>query len=281
MTWEGSFDAVVFAGGGSRCFWQLGFWQVVAPRLGLDDTVRRAAGVSAGSAMACASLLDRCRQTLELFCDACAQNPQNVYPSRLVWGGRVFPHERMYRRAVVTVVDADALTRLQRGPDLRIVYGHPPGLLGARAGLLWGLACYLAERRAGDPVHGGLALRAGFSSAAESVRSCRTPEELADLILASSCTPPFTGVYHRSGRPVVDGSLVDSAPVSALSGSPQKTLVLLSRSYGTLAPTSPDRVYVTPSEPVPVGKWDYTNPHGLRRAWTLGQKDGEAFLLGR
>ena len=29
------FDAVVFAGGGCRCFWQAGFWSVVAPALEL------------------------------------------------------------------------------------------------------------------------------------------------------------------------------------------------------------------------------------------------------
>ena len=29
------FKSVVFAGGGSRCMWQAGFWEVAAPELGI------------------------------------------------------------------------------------------------------------------------------------------------------------------------------------------------------------------------------------------------------
>ncbi len=50
---NGPYDAVVFAGGGCRCFWQAGFWTEAAPALELAP--RQVAGVSAGSAFACAS----------------------------------------------------------------------------------------------------------------------------------------------------------------------------------------------------------------------------------
>ena len=39
------FQQVVFAGGGHRCWWQAGFWDVVAPRIALRPRV--VAGVSA------------------------------------------------------------------------------------------------------------------------------------------------------------------------------------------------------------------------------------------
>ena len=41
------FDAVAFAGGGNRCYWQGGFWEAAAERLGLAPTL--AAGVSAST----------------------------------------------------------------------------------------------------------------------------------------------------------------------------------------------------------------------------------------
>ena len=40
------FDAVAFAGGGNRCYWQGGFWEAAAPLLGLKPGM--VVGVSAG-----------------------------------------------------------------------------------------------------------------------------------------------------------------------------------------------------------------------------------------
>ena len=50
------FEAVVFAGGGCRCFWQAGFWEVAAPALGWQPRV--AGAVSAGAAPVAATCLD-------------------------------------------------------------------------------------------------------------------------------------------------------------------------------------------------------------------------------
>jgi len=47
----GPFEQVVFAGGGNRCWWQAGWWDTVAPELGLRPRV--IAGISAGAATAC------------------------------------------------------------------------------------------------------------------------------------------------------------------------------------------------------------------------------------
>lgn len=43
----GGFDAVVFAGGGTRCTWPMGFWSAAAPALELSP--RQVAAVSAGA----------------------------------------------------------------------------------------------------------------------------------------------------------------------------------------------------------------------------------------
>lgn len=39
MAGQGSYNAVVFAGGGNRCVWQAGFWQAAAPACGLAPRV--------------------------------------------------------------------------------------------------------------------------------------------------------------------------------------------------------------------------------------------------
>lgn len=273
---NGAFDAVVFAGGGCRCFWQLGFWQVAAPELGLRP--RRACGVSAGAAMVCAALLGRTEQTLALFKRATASNRKNAYPGNLLRGWPVFPHAEMYRAALLELIDQPALERLQREVDLRVAVGRPPPWAGHRLALGLGLACYLWDRRRGDPVHGGVAPRLGFGLEVVRVRTCPDPEALAELVLASSCTPPFTPALRRDGGPVVDGGLVEGAPLCGLDDEAERTLVFLSRRYGQRPPRLPHRVYVAPSRPVPVAKWDYTNPDALQLTFDLGQRDAETWL---
>ena len=128
-------------------------------------------------------------------------------------------------------------------------------------------------------VHQEWATKAGFRGAVVSVRDCRTPEELADLLLASSCTPPVIPVMYRNNSPVLDGGLVDNAPVAALGPDPGPTLVLLTRRYPLeCLPRIPGRIYVQPSESVGVYKWDYTNPGGLQKAYDLGRRDGDHFV---
>lgn len=276
MSGSKPFDAVVFAGGGCRCFWQLGFWSVAAPELGLRPRV--AVGVSAGTAMATAALLGRCRETLELFKEATARNPRNIYPGNLLRGEPLFPHFAMYRQAILDTVDEQGLARLNEACDLRLVVARPPRHVGSRLSLLLGLGCYLWDRNTGDPVHGGTARSLGFSADVLHARSCSSVAELADLILASSCTPPFTPALRQGGRPVIDGSLVESAPVFALDGDEQRTLVLLSRRYRTAPPSIPGRAYVAPSRPITLSKWDYTNPDGLQLVYDMGQEDAISWL---
>ena len=55
-----------------------------------------------------------------------------------------------------------------------------------------------------------------------------------------------------------------------------RTLVILSRLYRA-HPEVPGRLYVQPSRPVPIGQFDITNPDGIRRAFDMGLRDGEAF----
>ena len=109
------------------------------------------------------------------------------------------------------------------------------------------------------------------------MRDCESAEALTDLILCSSCTPPVTPQYRRDGRVVLDGGIYDHIPVEAVRHE-RRTLVLLTKQYPeSWLPRVNGRVYVQPSEPIPVAKWDYTSPDLIQRAFDLGRADGERF----
>lgn len=273
------FDGVVFAGGGCRCFWQAGFWSTAAPVLGLAP--RAVAAVSAGSAFACAALGGVIEAVLADFLRRTAANRRNAYPGNLLRRRPVFPHEAMYRGAILASLNDEVLARLRAGPELRVLIAHPPAERALAAILVAGLAAYRLERVARGNVHPRWARRLGFRPLVIPVSSCATAEDLADLILHSSCTPPLTPLFRRAGRVVVDGGIVEPVPAELLADC-ERTLVLLTRRHRPeLLPRSPRRLYVQPSQPVPVAMWDYANPAAIQATFDLGRRDGEAFARGR
>lgn len=269
------FANVVLAGGGNRCWWQAGFWDAVAEPLGLRPV--RIAGVSAGAATACMLAAGRTQEALEYYGAMTRRTRSNFQPGNLFRGKRMFPHAEMYRRALLSMLDAAALERIHAGPEILVQVARLPNWLGPQSGTLVGILAYQFEKKILKAVHPRLGGRLGFHPEIIPVRSCRTPEDLADLILASSCTPPFTPIMRLHGRLVLDGGMVDNVPVGALGDAPGDTLVLLTRRYRGL-PNEPHRLYVQPSRPVPVKGWDYTNPQGIRDTYDLGRRDGEAFI---
>jgi predicted acylesterase/phospholipase RssA len=272
----GGYDALVLGGGGCRCFWQAGFWTEAAPALGLAPRV--VAGVSAGAAFACAIAAGVLGRVLEDFSHRVAANERNAYPVNALKGRPVFPHERIYRGTILAALDQEAYERLQAGPEVRISVARPPAWSGRRSGYAVGLLAYLAERQLDDGVHTSWGRRLGFRNEVVSARSCRSREELADLILQSSCVPPITPAYRRAGRPVLDGGIYDPVPIEAVDGA-QHSLVLLSwRHREDVLPRVPGRTYVQPSEPIRIHKWDYTSPELVRRTYDLGRADGERFV---
>ncbi len=271
-----AWDAVVFAGGGCRCFWQAGFWTVVQPALGLRP--KRVGAVSAGSAFACAAIAGVLEAVVEDFKKRAERNPRNVYPRNALGPDPVFPHERIYRETILQNMGEGALERVQQEADVRIFLARPPAWLGARSGVLVGILAYQLDRAARGRVHPSWARRLGFQGEWVSAADCRDERELADLILQSSCTPPMTPLYRREGRIVLDGGLVDNVPVEVVE-EVDRTLVLLSRRYDERAlPRVPGRTYLQPSREVPVEKWDYTSPERVQETYDLGRRDGEAFV---
>jgi predicted acylesterase/phospholipase RssA len=277
------FDQVVFAGGGNRCWWQAGFWDVVQPELKLRPRV--ITGISAGAATACMLYLNRSEWVMKYYADALRNNPKNAYWGNLLRKESVFPHYRIYRQALIDIF-TNEFSRLQDAPEIRIGVSHLPRWLGARSAVVAGLIAYNIEKYVRKTLHPTLGQTLGFHPEFVTAQACTSIDDLADLIMQSSSTPPFTPVMRRNGRAVLDGGMVDNVPVSALDPSPGLVLVMVTRIYprpqmfvvneGTNGDQR--RVYVQPSRKVPISSWDYTNPQQMQHAYDLGRMDGEQFL---
>jgi predicted acylesterase/phospholipase RssA len=278
------FDAIAFAGGGNRCYWQGGFWEAAAPLIGLRPDV--VVGVSAGAWAACYSMLGLGRRVNEMVAEGCSRGRRNFEWRAWRAEGSPWPVAGMYRGLMEAVVDEDAFQRLKRGPDILIALARKPRRLPLALAVPIGIAAYQVEKKWLQPVHprGGRTL--GFRSEFIRVRDLPSPADLVATLMASASVPPFMPVGRVGGMAALDGGLVDNVPVEPLErleAEGARTLVVLSRRYRTV-PTRQGRTYVQPSEPVPVGQFDIENPAGIRRAFEFGLRDGEAFarsLRGR
>jgi predicted acylesterase/phospholipase RssA len=275
------FDQVVFAGGGNRCWWQAGFWSVVQPEIGLKPRVITA--ISAGAATACMLYMREAGWVMRYYDEALRDNPKNAYWGNL-WrrGEAVFPHYRIYRQALLDIY-GEPFAKLADAPEIRVGVSHLPRWLGPRSAVAAGLVAYNIDKYVRKTLHPTLGSSLGFHPEFVRAQDCARVEDLADLILQSSCTPPFTPVLRRNGRPVLDGGMVDNIPVGALDASPGLVLVMVTRRYPrprmfTVTHGEQQRLYVQPSRKVPISSWDYTSPGQMRPAYDLGRADGEQFL---
>lgn len=272
-----NFKSIVFSGGGSRCVWQAGFYHVLSKHS--EFKPKNIAAASAGATMACLILAGKTHEGLDYFKDVTSKNEKNAYWSNLFSDRPVFPHYEIYRKMILDLFDESAISKLKKGPKIKILISQPPFWLGPRSGTLVGILAYSIEKKLIYPVHPKLATRLGFKPIVVSIDEIDDVNGLADLLLQSSCTPPFVPVMRRNGKPTLDGGLIDNVPLRILGKSPDKTLVLLSRQYPEEKVSNTDKIfYVQPSEPINIDKWDYTNPEGLQYVYDLGIKDADSFV---
>lgn len=272
-----NFENVVFAGGGNRCFWQAGFWLTI--REHLDSEPKQIASVSAGSAISCAIFSNRFEEVYENTLKVMTDNKKNRYWKNLLTDKPIHPHNQLYRHIIKTSIDEAGLKALHKGPKNHILVAHIPIWLGPKTATLVGLSAYQLEKKLFHPVHPKLGRRLGFKSEFIEAQSCKTLAELSDLIISSSCTPPFTPIMYQSGKAVLDGGMIDNIPAHGVSKFPGQTLILCSRPYKNL-PDIAGRTYIAPSIPVAVKSWDYTNPEAVKITFQQGKKDALTFLTG-
>ncbi len=276
------FDNVVFAGGGSRCFWQLGFWDgAVHAGLRLDTTVRYAASTSAGCAICTAAMLDRGPEALDLFMEMTDRNPANVHWQNLRArnGSPLLPHMAMYREALTRFLQPADLAALA-DRQLEFLMAIPPVYLPGGFGPLLAFPLYGLEKHLTGAVHPSWTRRLGFQPLVKGNRDVTSVDELIEIILAASCVPPVLPSPGYRGRRVLDGGLIDNVPVDLTQDKTGKTLVLLSKRYRDALPQVPGRVYVQPGRPIAIDKFDYASPEKLLQTYRQGEQDGQDFVSG-
>ena len=277
------FDAVVFAGGGNRCYWQGGFYEAAAPRLGLAPNL--VVGASAGAFAAVYSLLGTGGEVRERIYSGAGPHLKNFDVAAWRRGEPLCPVGAMYTALLALTIDAAALARLNAITDLKIAVTRLPRGLPPLAGALVGIGAYQLEKHLLHPVHPRFGRALGFRAEFVSARELRDVGDMHRVLLASSGVPPFIPVTHVRGAPAFDGGLVDNVPVEPLTpieAAGGRTLVLLTRVYRNV-PEVAGRVYVQPSEKIKLSQFDITNPQGIRAAYELGLRDGAAFAakMGR
>src|SRR5260370_12314535 len=225
MGMVGGVKCVVLQGGGIGCAWEAGFVAALEGERPIRPYVISAD--SASSAVACAMVCGRLEFAVNCFKAAIASNKGNIRLTRILGGDRIFPHAEFYRRALLQVFDQAALRKLYAGPDIQVLVRRTSAQWPRYPGLVIGLSlCAFPALRTRRGFR-RLEAQFGFSREFIPVRNCATPADLADLVLASSCTPPFTPWYSLHGRPVLDGALSESVPLCGLPQSQAQTLVLL------------------------------------------------------
>lgn len=272
------YDAIAFAGGGNRCYWQGGFYEAVAEKRDLKAPLMTA--VSAGSFALSYSLLGVGPRVRELVIAACGSHLRNVDFKGWRAGKPMYPVGPMYLDLLRNVFDDAALKRLQSLTDIRIAVARLPRGMPPILGAMLGIGAYQIEKKLFHPVHPTFGRKLGIKQEFLSVRDLKQASDLHDLIIASGGVPPFMPVTKIGERPAFDGGLVDNVPVVPLEPVERdggRTLVLLTRQYKKL-PEIAGRTYVQPSEPIPISQFDITNADGFRKAYELGLKDGKTFV---
>jgi predicted acylesterase/phospholipase RssA len=270
--------ALTLAGGGNRSFYQLG----VLERWG-SQLLPELAVVAACSAGACVATLffsGRSNEARAFWIERRSGVTRNLDFSRLLRGERPAPHGEVYRDTITFSMRDGGLERLRALPfPLLVLASGFHARLHPWAAVALGLSAYNVEKRlAPERIHPTFGRKLGFLPRVFDARDCSTPEAVADLILASSATPPFTPIGLFQNQALLDGGLVDNVPAFVAEAQPgiTKNLVLLTRPYpARVIGRQAQRLYVGPSKPTPVDRWDYTRPDLVDQTVAMGALESQ------
>jgi predicted acylesterase/phospholipase RssA len=273
-------EHIVMQGGGICCFWQAGFLSRIAQEIPLQP--KGIFAVSAAAGIACAFVADRLEFSVDWFKSAASKNPKNFYPENLFSSRPMFPHADIYRRLLEAVFEGEAFQKLRNGSEVHVLLARPPRACPTLAAVLLGALLFAVRLNASRDVWERVRQWSRFSSEYVSTRRCASTSDVADLILASSCTPPMTPLYRFAGRPSLDGGLLESVPRSALMEQAEqgggRTLILMTKTPSRVLRGRANDVLVHPSKPLTTSPWDYTNPSAIDALVSLGRNDAEHFL---
>ena len=271
-----AFDTVIFAGGGSRCFWQAGFWERVRPALVRPP--ERLLGVSAGAMVAVASSAGLTTSLLATTADAFESNSVNFQLSAVLSSKNPFPHEAIVRAAFDALFDEAAMARLADETPVHVLAAGLPHALPSFVASPLAQIAFVLEKASGRCLHGTWGMKLGFEPIWREASACRSPTVLRELLLASSAIPPAFPVRRFEGRRAMDGGFVGNALVEFDGRDLGRTLVLVTRHDWEIPEDDGRRRYERPCAPSPVSKLDATSGARIRAAFSLGEADGSRFL---
>ncbi len=268
---------LVFAGGGNRAFYQLGLLRHLGDRL--SPRLAAVATCSAGACVAAIYFTGRESEAWRFWLDRRAGVTRNLDWSKLLRGERPAPHAEVYRDTMLHILAEGGFARIRALPfPFLVLSAAYPSLLPTALAVPLGLGSYSLDRAVLAGLHPVLPRRLGFRPAVYDARDCADAEEMTDLVLASSATPPFTPVGAYRGRRLLDGGMVDNAPAFVAEEAPavRRTIVLLTRPYPSArVGRRGARLYLAPSAPTPADRWDYTRPERVVETQRLGERDAE------
>jgi hypothetical protein len=239
-------------------------------------------GASAGAFAAAYSILEIGAEVRAGVIETCRAAKGNVDWRAALRGQTAFPVGDLYRDLMRFAFSAERFETLKTRADLGIAIARPPERLPLALAIPIGIGLYQVEKKLFAPVHPAGGRKLGFTPHFAWARQLGSVEDFVDVLMATASVPPFMPVGRVAGGPALDGGLVDNVPVDTVApieAAGGKTLVLLTRRYARI-PEVAGRTYVQPSEKIPVGQFDLTNPDGIAAAYQLGLKDGAAFAKG-
>jgi predicted acylesterase/phospholipase RssA len=270
--------ALTLAGGGNRALLQVGMLRRWWPQL--EPRIAALCACSAGASMAVSFLSGRELEATAYWFGRRAGVLKNVEWRLLLRGRRPTPHTPIYRDTLRYALAEGGLERIRELPfPVLVLTAAPPRWLPLPLAALLGMSAYSVERQLQQgKLHPYWGRKLGFRPVVFDLRDCVSAEEVVDIVLASSATPPFTPIGRRDGQALLDGGLVDNAPAFIAEGTPGITrhLILLTRPYPEASVGRKGaRWYLCPAEPAPISRWEYTRPDQVEATIALGGREAQ------
>lgn len=281
-----SYDvSLAIAGGGCKAFYALGVGKTLR-EWGVRFT--EVSGVSAGAAMALCILSQTEEESVEYFEEITKRNSRNFHFSNFLRGESTFPHEDMYRRTIRFGMKFDKV--LESGAKIWIhsVKAHPKEdslknkFRLARLISETGRAFIMDDRDRSDGIPANrtaeMIKKWNMVDVDFTEKDFVNSETIEQFIMNSSSIPPIVDFQSVGNEYYLDGGLTNNMMIETFS--PNAKIIGIHYEPNTIVGKDPELLaksyLITPSKPLPITSFDYTNPKGVRETFELGKADALA-----